>query len=196
MDTRRATTTRFPERPALLALHRRHGPAEHPHLLEVALHRVGQGDGRALVATLGDRLVGYAIGHPTDNGEVELVGPIVAADVRGRGIGTRLVAGLLDTAGTRSCRTAVDARDREARRRCRRHGLRALGQRGSRLEFAGTWRPPAEVAPPAGGAADVVLRALRIEVVDDPRGGTGLGRTGPRSSAAVRWGTSDTRRLG
>jgi GNAT superfamily N-acetyltransferase len=169
MDTDRAAPLRIDDEDALVALHRRAAPHEHPHLIEMAMHRLARGQGHGLVAQREGRVVGFVIGSRTDNGEVTLLGPVVAPEERRRGTGTRLLAALLDGYGTRSCRLAVDARDRDARRRCRQHGLRPTGQVGQRLEFAGRWRPPSVAAAPRRQDDDVDLHLLTVEPAADPR---------------------------
>jgi GNAT superfamily N-acetyltransferase len=169
MDTNRAATLRVDDQATLVALHRRAAPHEHPHLLDVAFHRIARGEGHGLVARRDGQVVGFVLGSRTDNGEVALIGPVVAPEDRRRGTGTRLIAALLDGYGTRSCRIAVDARDRDARRRCRRHGLRPLGQLGQRLEFAGRWQPPSTGPGAAVRDDDLDLRRLTVELVTEPR---------------------------
>jgi GNAT superfamily N-acetyltransferase len=169
MDTDRAAPLRVDDEDALVALHRRAAPHEHPHLIEIALHRLARGQGHGLVARREGCVVGFVIGSRTDNGEVTLIGPVVAPEDRRRGTGTRLLAALLDGYGTRSCRLAVDARDRDARRRCRQHGLRPTGQLGQRLEFAGRWHPPPLGATPRRRDDDVDLCLLSVEPRADGR---------------------------
>jgi GNAT superfamily N-acetyltransferase len=169
MDTDAAAPLPADDEAALVALHRRAAPHEHPHLVDLALHRLARGEGHGLVARREGRVVGFVIGARTDNGEVAIIGPVVAPEDRRRGTGTRLLAALLDGYGTRSCRLAVDARDREARRRCRQHGLRPTGQVGQRLEFAGRWHPPSTGAAPMRQHGAVDLRPITVEPAAERR---------------------------